>query len=350
MLVIFQPGLDLTFLDEIGHGLFGTVLKAEDKNKKQFAVKHITSSVKNKASIEKEIEKLSRDVKDEHVLKISGYSLNVVLGILNIYVVMEKCDCNLHDYMIRSRTEVEQRLDRMVEIAQGVSYLHNFIIHSNLKPENILLKNNGQKMVCKVSDYFISKIKGTTDYNYCGNVAYVAPEILEGNTCTKQSDVFSLGILYFAIYMCEIRNKTVTPVVVNEQKKDVLLNVILRNQHPEESIFIDSYFKKVKGLGELVYSMLHLAPSDRESMSNISEKVKNIRDSYRKQIEMTKIQPLLHPLSLLNDYQNNPHQYDKNIYLPKTPAKRSQPSFIVPKYTNSTRTEEKGEEKKILYQ
>lgn len=71
--------------------------------------------------------------------------------------------CSHHDVQVdeaRSRLLNWATRFRIInEIAQGLSYLHNFrdspIIHRDLKPSNILLDTN---MISKISDFGMAKI------------------------------------------------------------------------------------------------------------------------------------------------------------------------------------------------
>jgi len=90
------------------------------------------------------------------------------------------------------------------EVAQGMSHLHaQNIIHSDLKPANILLKSSrGDRrgFVAKVADFGLSKMlhpcQGTNTpcSPDAGTLAYVSPEVLQGQMCLA-SDVYSFGVI-----------------------------------------------------------------------------------------------------------------------------------------------------------
>ncbi len=87
----------------------------------------------------------------------------------------------------------------MLDVLAGLEYAHDEgIIHRDIKPANIMLSRRGQAVV---TDFGIAQIIGSTQYTVSGalmgTLSYMAPEQgLEGNT-SKQSDLYSLGIVFY---------------------------------------------------------------------------------------------------------------------------------------------------------
>jgi serine/threonine protein kinase len=78
-------------------------------------------------------------------------------------IVMELLDEDLHDLMQRKPLdgpfELLEAIDIMLQIAEGMRYLHqNKVIHRDLKSMNILVKC-GEHVSIKVADFGLSKIK-----------------------------------------------------------------------------------------------------------------------------------------------------------------------------------------------
>ena len=75
-------------------------------------------------------------------------------------------------------------------------------MHRDLKPENLLIKNKnfGLKSI-KIGDFGLAKITGdqTMSNTVCGSSNYVAPEIIMMQPYDKKYDIWSLGVVIFAM-------------------------------------------------------------------------------------------------------------------------------------------------------
>jgi serine/threonine protein kinase len=86
-------------------------------------------------------------------------------------------------------------------IALGLRFVHSKgIIHSDLKPSNILLTSAGEAVI---SDFGVSRFE-SNDYTWTPNdgatLNYAAPELyIEGAVHTRQVDVFALGLVMYEI-------------------------------------------------------------------------------------------------------------------------------------------------------
>ena len=84
------------------------------------------------------------------------------------------------------------------QLANGLKYLdsHN-IIHRDIKPKNILLTNS--RRVLKIADFGFAKQSKEQDLyeTMCGSPLYMAPEITGHNYYTKQTDLWSIGMMLY---------------------------------------------------------------------------------------------------------------------------------------------------------
>jgi len=82
-------------------------------------------------------------------------------------------------------------------ILEGLDYMHQRkILYRDLKPENVLLGNDGY---CVIVDLGFAKIVSDKTFTLCGTPLYIAPEVLLQRGHDKGADIWSLGILIFEL-------------------------------------------------------------------------------------------------------------------------------------------------------
>ncbi len=86
------------------------------------------------------------------------------------------------------------------EIADALDYAHaQGVIHRDIKPANILVTESGH---AKIADFGIAKLNlahFTIPGRVLGTPAYMAPEQLSGESVDGRSDLFSLGVILYAM-------------------------------------------------------------------------------------------------------------------------------------------------------
>ncbi len=140
----------------------------------------------------------------------SGLNNPHIVGIFDVdevegmqYIVMEWVDGEDLKHYIADNYPIPlgQAVDIMEQICSAVSEAHrNNIIHRDLKPQNILIDKN---RYVKITDFGISKAETedtmTQTRSIIGSIHYLSPEQIKGRAATKQSDIYSLGIILFEI-------------------------------------------------------------------------------------------------------------------------------------------------------
>ncbi|CAI5460829.1 unnamed protein product [Closterium sp. Yama58-4] len=95
---------------------------------------------------------------------------------------------------------LQQRLAVLVDVADGLSFLHSRrIVHRDVKPANVLLDAD---MRAKVADFgFMRKMEATqvNTTRVMGTPGYVDPEYQQTRLATTATDVYSFGVLLLEV-------------------------------------------------------------------------------------------------------------------------------------------------------
>ncbi len=111
---------------------------------------------------------------------------------------------------------LQQVIDIMEQILSAVATAHaHNIIHRDLKPQNILIDEQGN---AKITDFGIavalSEHSMTQTNTILGSVHYLSPEQARGSMATKQSDIYSLGIILYEMLTGSVPFKGETAVSI----------------------------------------------------------------------------------------------------------------------------------------
>jgi len=199
---IERVGLDDFDLKKvIGKGSFGKVMLVRKKsNQKVYAMK-----ILDKKTIKERNEVEHTKAEKSILMKLSfPYLVKLHFSFQTpdkLYFIMDYINGGeLFFHLQREKRFSEARVKFYgAEIAAAIEHLHNAgVIYRDLKPENLLLTNEGHIVL---TDFGLSKegLVGKDDRTetFCGTPEYLAPEILEGNGYGKSADWWSYGTLLF---------------------------------------------------------------------------------------------------------------------------------------------------------
>jgi len=182
-----EPGL-------IGKGGFARVFRANrKKDDKEVAIKiPISMDRAIGKSFIKEMENWTK-LAHQNIVEVFDYNVLPVP-----YFEMELCDSCLD--VLAKPMEIDKAAWIIFNIAEGLKYAHGKgIIHRDMKPQNILLKDG----VPKISDWGLSKItaESRTSTMAAFSPVYAAPEHFSKKFGAKdeQTDIWQLGVVFYEL-------------------------------------------------------------------------------------------------------------------------------------------------------
>jgi serine/threonine protein kinase len=191
------------FLQKIGTGAYASVFSA--RHSVTMTTVAVKAVAKNRIKTAVDFKLLQREVALMKTLDhpFIASLFDVLEDPAHFYLVIEHIENGtLLDYINATRGLQEQQAHRLFcQLVSVLEYLHfeRRIVHRDLKAENVLMDRH---MNVRLIDFGLSTSFGKEDAAFqttCGSPAYVAPEIIKEQGYTATADIWSLGILLFAM-------------------------------------------------------------------------------------------------------------------------------------------------------
>ena len=242
-------------LEKIGEGGMSQVFKARDNKLNRFvAAKILKKEFCNNADI---VEKFMGEA-----TAIATLSDNNIVNVLDVgtqaddinYIVMEYVNGKTLKDVIKQvgKMNYETGISVAIQIAKALDCAHrNKIIHRDVKPQNILVTEDG---VMKVTDFGIAKSSTsstiTNTSTIMGSAHYLSPEHAKGSFIDCRTDLYSLGVVLYelvtgvvpfqgdsavTIALKHIQEEVVPPKTLNSKIPDSLNKLILKAMEKEPS-------------------------------------------------------------------------------------------------------------------
>uniref|UniRef100_A0A668ABE4 Serine/threonine-protein kinase PLK4 n=1 Tax=Myripristis murdjan TaxID=586833 RepID=A0A668ABE4_9TELE len=249
---------DFKVLTMLGKGSFACVYRAKSvKTGVEVAIKTIDKKAMHKAGM---VQRVTNEVEIQCRLKHPS-----ILELYNyfedsnyVYLVLEMCHNGEMSRYLKERkmpfSEDEAR-HFMHQIVKGMLYLHTHgIMHRDLTLSNLLLTSN---MNIKIADFGLAtqlKLPNEKHFTMCGTPNYISPEVATRSAHGLESDVWSLGCMFYAFL-------TGHPPFDTDTVKHTLTKVVLGEYEMPSHVSDEAQ--------DLIHQLLQKDPAQRPSLSAV---------------------------------------------------------------------------------
>ncbi len=233
-------------LHEVGRGGMGVVCKAEDvRLKRMVALKFLPAHLTQDEAQRKRL-----------LLEARAASSLDHPNICTIHEIEEAADGQivlvmafyegetLSARILRGRLELEPAVEIATRILSGLQHAHKHgVVHRDIKPSNVILTASGD---VKIVDFGLAKLAGNTDCltetdAMIGTVAYVPPEVLQGQEADHRGDLWSSGVVLYEmlagkppfagansyVVMHAIMHDPITPILRHRPELPAALHTVM---------------------------------------------------------------------------------------------------------------------------
>lgn len=243
---------DYSIICEVGQGTFAHVFKAcHTPTNVCVALKVIEKASMDKSDTESLFREVSimKSLSHPHIAEFYEFFEDE----LNYYISMEFMERGSLLDFINSHGRLDETISRklFIQIISALDYLHNTksIVHRDIKPENVLLDLD---LNAKIVDFGFAH-NYTTKNPYlmtmCGSPAYISPELLRKEEYTAETDIWSVGIVLYAmvagvlpfidsnisVMFCKILNdEPCVPPILSAPLHDLIIRIL--NKDPTKRL------------------------------------------------------------------------------------------------------------------
>lgn len=200
----------------LGDGATGVVVKAQDRDGTEVALKLLARKLAKDADATKRFAREARALSElahPHVVRVIDCGLHEEAGqqgrafLVTELLVGEGLDALLR----RGPLDPERALSIADALLSGLSYVHQHgILHRDLKPQNLFVAREGQQSILKLLDFGLAKFGDgaasgpgsvlTQEGAVLGTPGYMAPEQAFGGTIDARADVYAAGAILFELF------------------------------------------------------------------------------------------------------------------------------------------------------
>ena len=156
----------------------------------------------------------------------------------------------------RGKLSIDEALDYISQTLFGVNEMHKLgVLHNDLKPDNLYLLFDG---TIRIVDFgAATHISQKTEKHILGTINYLAPEVVNNKKYSIQSDIYSLGIIFYELLTGEV------PYLREDSKS------ILKANAKEDIVRIKEHFINVSDndINYIINKAIYFNPSYRYKSS-----------------------------------------------------------------------------------
>lgn len=245
------------YIQTLGRGGMGVVYLASDPRHGKVALKFLTSSGPEAASLNKRFQREAAQLSQlSHPNVVGFYEAGYFQK--QSYIAMEYVEGgSLRSLLQNQETplSVAQCLEIFSAVADGLEYIHTQgLIHRDLKPDNILLTSG---KVPKIGDFGLAlKVEDqsriTKSGMILGTFSYLSPEQILSRDVGPAADLYALGC-------CLYESMTGRPLFSADTEFALLNSHLRENPVPPSQIRVDI----PPELDQLILALLQKQPQDR---------------------------------------------------------------------------------------
>ncbi|KAK7904889.1 hypothetical protein WMY93_017496 [Mugilogobius chulae] len=241
---------DFKVLTLLGKGSFACVYRAKSvKTGLEVAIKTIDKKAMHKAGM---VQRVTNEVEIHCRLKHPSVLEQLcLLGVGNVH------NGEMSRYLKERKMRFSEDEARhfMNQIVRGMLYLHTHgILHRDLTLSNLLLTSN---MNIKIADFGLAtqlKLPNEKHFTMCGTPNYISPEVATRSAHGLESDVWSLGCMFYAFLMGR-------PPFDTDTVKHTLSKVVLGEYEMPTHVSVEAQ--------DLIHQLLQRDPAQRPSLSAV---------------------------------------------------------------------------------
>lgn len=179
-------------LKKIASGSYGAVCISQHKKKKmaQKTCEHVTSFIKEVICL--------ISMKNDNIISIGG------VGKKGYEIYMDLMDCDLDDYAVKTKRQDIILSSILCGCINAIQYIHSIgLIHRDIKPKNILIKETWEEPIVKLCDFGIcgNVVSGTAELTSCMyTFPYRPPECFDKNGYDFTADIWAFGCTVYEIF------------------------------------------------------------------------------------------------------------------------------------------------------